>query len=112
MERWEISSEDEDYPKELLLLNHPPEIIYGMGDRSVLKQPCMSVIGARRATPYGMAIAEMAGRCTADNNIVVVSGGALGCDYMAGMCFSYLLWKRVVVGGAGGGRSTGMGRVG
>ena len=71
MERWEISSEDEDYPKELLLLNHPPEIIYGMGDISVLQQPCMSVIGARRATPYGMAIAEMAGRCAADNNIVV-----------------------------------------
>ena len=71
MEKWEISSEDEDYPKELLLLNHPPEIIYGMGDRSVLQQPCMSVIGARRATPYGMAIAEMAGRCAADNNIVV-----------------------------------------
>ncbi len=31
-----------------------------------------------------MAIAEMAGRCAADNNIVVVSGGALGCDYTAG----------------------------
>ena len=41
MEKWEISSEDEDYPKELLLLNHPPEIIDGMGDRSVLQQPCM-----------------------------------------------------------------------
>ena len=101
MERWEISSEDEDYPKELLLLNHPPEIIYGMGDRSVLQQPCMSVIGARRATPYGMAIAEMAGRCAADNNIVVVSGGALGCDYMAGMASLNAGGKTVVVAGCG-----------
>ena len=101
MERWEISSEDEDYPKELLLLNHPPEIIYGMGNRSVLQQPCMSVIGARRATPYGMAIAEMAGRCAADNNIVVVSGGALGCDYMAGMASLNAGGKTVVVAGCG-----------
>lgn len=101
MERWEISSEDEDYPKELLLLNHPPEIIYGMGDRSVLQQPCMSVIGARRATPYGMAIAEIAGRCAADNNIVVVSGGALGCDYMAGMASLNAGGKTVVVAGCG-----------
>ena len=101
MEKWEISSEDEDYPKELLLLNHPPEIIYGMGDRSVLQQPCMSVIGARRATPYGMAIAEMAGRCAADNNIVVVSGGALGCDYMAGMASLNAGGKTVVVAGCG-----------
>lgn len=101
MEKWEISSEDEDYPKELLLLNHPPEIIYGMGDKSVLKQPCMSVIGARRATPYGMAIAEMAGRCAADNNIVVVSGGALGCDYRAGMASLNAGGKTVVVAGCG-----------
>ena len=101
MEKWEISSEDEDYPKELLLLNHPPEIIYGMGDRSVLQQPCMSVIGARRATPYGMAIAEMAGRCAADNNIVVISGGALGCDYMAGMASLNAGGKTVVVAGCG-----------
>ena len=101
MEKWEISSEDEDYPKELLLLNHPPEVIYGMGDRSVLQAPCMSVIGARRATPYGMAIAEMAGRCAADNNIVVVSGGALGCDYRAGMASLNAGGKTVVVAGCG-----------
>ena len=61
----------------------------------------MSVIGARRATPYGMAIAEMAGRCAADNNIVVVSGGALGCDYRAGMASLNAGGKTVVVAGCG-----------
>ena len=101
MERWEITSEDEDYPKELLLLNHPPEVIYGIGDRSTLQAPCLSIIGARRATPYGMAIAEMAGRCSADNNIVVVSGGALGCDYMAGMAALNAGGKTIVVAGCG-----------
>ena len=101
MERWEITSEDEDYPKELLLLNHPPEVIYGMGDRSALQAPCLSIIGARRATPYGMAIAEMAGRCSADNNIVVVYGGALGCDYMAGMAALNAGGKTIVVAGCG-----------
>ena len=61
----------------------------------------MSVIGARRATPYGMAIAEMAGRCAAHNNIVVVSGGALGCDYRAGMASLNAGGKTVVVAGCG-----------
>ncbi|MFC2764949.1 MAG: DNA-processing protein DprA, partial [Lancefieldella parvula] len=83
MKRWEISSEDEDYPSELLLLNHPPEIIYGIGDRSVLQEPCMSVIGARRATPYGMAIAEMSGRCAADKKseaLYLVQDSVAGLD--------------------------------
>ena len=101
MEKWKISSEDELYPKELLLLNHPPKVIYGMGDRSVLQASCLSVIGARKATPYGMAIAEMAGRCAADNNIVVVSGGALGCDYTAGMAALNAGGKTIVVAGCG-----------
>lgn len=101
MEKWEITTEDEDYPQELLLLNHPPEVLYGMGDRSVLRMPCLSIIGARKATPYGMAIAEMSGRCAADNNIVVVSGGALGCDYMAGMAALNAGGKTIVVAGCG-----------
>ena len=101
MEKWEITTEDEDYPQELLLLNHPPEVLYGMGDRSILRMPCLSIIGARKATPYGMAIAEMSGRCAADNNIVVVSGGALGCDYMAGMAALNAGGKTIVVAGCG-----------
>lgn len=101
MKKWEITTEDEDYPQELLLLNHPPEVLYGMGDRSILRMPCLSIIGARKATPYGMAIAEMSGRCAADNNIVVVSGGALGCDYMAGMAALNAGGKTIVVAGCG-----------
>ncbi len=72
---------------------------WGLSKRAATAQPstwsdlcnrieafCKHPVGnwARRATPYGMAIAEMAGRCAADNNIVVVSEEA-GCDYTAGM---------------------------
>ncbi len=82
MERWEISSQKMRLPKSCYC--SASSVIYGMGDRSVLQAPCMSVVELGRATPYGMAIAEMAGRCAADNNI----GGiwrALGCIYTAGM---------------------------
>ena len=33
--------------------------IYGRGDPSVLSTPCISVVGARRGTPYGLAVASL-----------------------------------------------------
>ena len=55
------------------------------GDPSILDAPSLSIIGARKSTPYGRAIAEMAGRIAAESGIVVVSGGARGCDQAGGM---------------------------
>ena len=81
---WEISPDDEEFPQSLHDLEPVPEVLYGRGDPKVLQGPCLSVIGARRATPYGIAVAEMAGRVAAESGIVVVSGGAMGCDCAAG----------------------------
>ena len=101
MDRWKINSSDKNYPRELTLLQHPPEALYGIGDIDLFGTPCISVVGARRATPYGLAIAEMVGRCAAENNIVVVSGGALGCDFCAGMAAIKAGGKTIVVSGCG-----------
>lgn len=82
-ERWEIAGDEERYPRMLQDLDTPPARLYGIGNEAALHSRCLAIIGARRATPYGLAIAEMAGRIAAECGITVVSGGAMGCDAAA-----------------------------
>ena len=98
---WEISPDDGEFPQSLHDLEPVPEVLYGRGDPKVLQGPCLSVIGARRATPYGIAVAEMAGRVAAESGIVVVSGGAMGCDCAAGRAALEAGGRTVIVSGCG-----------
>lgn len=46
----------EDYPEQLMDIPDPPKKLYGIGNPQVLT--CgLSVIGARKATPYGRDVA-------------------------------------------------------
>lgn len=98
---WELNAEDEGFPPALLDLDPVPEVLYGRGDPEALAGPCLSVIGARRATPYGIAVAEMAGRVAAECGVTVVSGGAMGCDCAAGRAALEAGGRTVVVSGCG-----------
>lgn len=82
-ERWEITPDDEEYPQSLFSLDPPPERLYGIGSVEALSERSLAIIGARRATPYGLTVAEMGGRIAAECGIAVVSGGAMGCDAAA-----------------------------
>lgn len=99
--RWELTPEDDGFPDALLELSPVPERLYGVGDPAAMSGPCISIIGARRATPYGLAVAEMAGRVAAECGIVVVSGGAMGCDHAAGAAALAAGGRTVVVSGCG-----------
>ena len=98
---WEIRRGDEDYPDALEDLSSPPDVIYGLGDPRVLACPSLAIVGARRATPYGLAIAEMAARVASECNVVVVSGGAMGCDHAAGRAALSAGGRTIVVSGCG-----------
>lgn len=80
----ELRRGSSDYPACVLELPDPPEVLYVRGDPAVLGVPSISIIGSRRATPYGIALAEIAARIAAQSGIAVVSGGAIGCDQAAG----------------------------
>lgn len=82
-ERFELVRGEPGFPK-LVEGCRSIERIYGIGDRKALDRPCISIVGARRATPYGLSAAKMAGEVAAGLGITVVSGGARGCDYAAG----------------------------
>lgn len=77
---FELKPGDAFYPDALANLDHESPKLYGIGDVSVLKTPLISIIGARKATPYGLACAQLAGRVSAECGLTVVSGGAIGCD--------------------------------
>lgn len=98
---WELEPGDRDYPKALLELEKPPERVYGRGDPAALQGPCISIVGARRATPYGCAVAAMAARVAAECGVTVVSGGAMGCDFAAGRAALLAHGRTVVVSGVG-----------
>ncbi len=77
-----IDAAAEDFPPALAAIPHPPERLYVVGDPAALCEG-LAVIGARNATPYGLACARrFAGRAAA-RGIVVISGGARGCDGQA-----------------------------
>lgn len=97
----EVRNEDETWPP--LLRNIPgiPEVLRVLGDTSVLSMPCISIIGSRRPTPYGIATAELAARVATECGLVVVSGGAVGCDQAASRAALASGGKTVLIPGCG-----------
>ncbi len=81
--RFELSCEDKLYPPALKELKNPPSVLYGIGDPALLTRDSLAVIGARKATPYGLRSAHDFSECAARYDVVIVSGGARGCDSAA-----------------------------
>jgi DNA processing protein len=81
-ERWVIARGEAGYPDCLEECPRPPKALYGFGDPSLLR-PGLAVVGARRATPYGLACTRMFAGWAAAAGVVVVSGAAAGCDAAA-----------------------------
>lgn len=77
--RWEIERGDALYPAAFELVSAPPKRLYLVGDPSALSEG-LAVVGARKATPYGLGCARRFARIAARRGVVIVSGGARGCD--------------------------------
>ena len=78
-ERFVIDLGSEAFPEHLADIPRPPNKLYGIGDPKAL-QPGLAVIGARKATPYGKGCARRFARIAAEKGVVIISGGARGCD--------------------------------
>lgn len=81
-ERFVIEPQDERFPKALASIPQPPKRLYGVGDAGALSEG-LAVVGARRATPYGRGCAKRFATLAAERGVVIVSGGARGCDAVA-----------------------------
>lgn len=74
-----IPYDDDRFPPALRSIPEPPACLYVIGDPAALTEG-LAVIGARKATPYGMASARRFASLAASQGISIISGGALGCD--------------------------------
>lgn len=81
-ERTVIERGGPGYPTSLEEASHPPERLYVLGDPAAL-EPGLAVVGARKATPYGLGCARRFAGMAAERGISIVSGGARGCDAVA-----------------------------
>jgi DNA processing protein len=75
------------YPPLLHDLPDPPAVLFGAGRADVLallaEEPAVTVVGTRRASPYGTEVAYALGRGLGASGLSVVSGLALGIDATA-----------------------------
>jgi DNA processing protein len=84
---WTIERGAVAYPAALEELPDPPPVIHGVGDRRALAdlehEATVTIVGSRRATAYGLRMAEELGRDLAYAGVTVVSGLAYGIDAAA-----------------------------
>ena len=75
---------DEEYPNLLRHIDNPPALLYVKGDISFLNSvKSIGIVGTRKASEYGLAMAHDLSHDLALNNVAVISGGALGIDSAA-----------------------------
>ena len=75
-----VTALDEGYPPALHTLDPRPPTLYIAGDAAAFRERAIAIVGTRRASGYGLAVAEEIGTDLAASGVVVVSGLALGID--------------------------------
>jgi len=78
-----LTPQDPGYPAALRALADRPEALYARGRLVEADRAAVAVVGARRASPYGVAVGEWLGRELARNGVTVISGLARGIDAAA-----------------------------
>lgn len=78
-----LTWDESQYPVRLREIYDPPPLLYVRGNIELLGRHLISIVGARRPTPYGNQMAERLGRDLADRGLVVSSGLARGIDASA-----------------------------
>jgi DNA processing protein len=85
---WTVRREEPGYPAALLDLGGAaPDRLFGCGNRQAVERQelehTVTIVGSRRASSYGLGVAEELGRLLAAAGLVVVSGMARGIDAAA-----------------------------
>lgn len=77
---WTVWYGEPLYPSGLAAINDPPAVLFGMGDVSCLDRFAIAMVGSRKATAHGLDAARKLASELAAEEVVVVSGLALGID--------------------------------
>ncbi len=75
-----LTKEDEQYPKRLKKVEHPPYALYYLGALLSEQSPSAAVVGARECSEYGSSMARAFAGTMAGAGVAIVSGMARGID--------------------------------
>ena len=99
----EISINSNEYPKVLKNIYDPPLKLYILGNKDILKQKGIAIVGSRNATEYGKKVAFKFARELSEKGINIISGLAVGIDTYAhiGALQEKSMGKTIAVLGSG-----------
>ena len=82
---WIISRSDADYPARYKkhLKDKAPPLLFGVGNRSLLKGGGLGIVGSRNVDQAGEAFTRQVAELCAYNRMPVVSGGSRGVDQIS-----------------------------
>ncbi len=75
-----LRCDEADFPPQLERIANPPAALFVAGDAGLLLRPQLAVVGARGASPAGLADARLFARALAATGLVITSGLADGID--------------------------------
>lgn len=78
-----ISFWDEDYPELLRQTISPPAVLFCLGNKKLLNEKCIAVVGTRRITDYGRLVIKKILPELVHADLAIVSGMAFGVDSLA-----------------------------
>ena len=81
----EIFIEDKEYPEQLKNIYDPPLKLYVLGNKEILNQKGIAIVGTRKATEYGKKVAFQFAKELCGKGINIISGLAVGIDTYAHM---------------------------
>lgn len=83
MKLYEINIESKEYPIELKRIYNPPLKLYVLGNKELLHQKAIAIVGSRNATEYGKKVALQFSNNLSTKGINIISGLAIGIDSYA-----------------------------
>lgn len=96
-----ITLQDETYPKKLKYLYDKPISLYVKGNKEILNQFSLAIIGCRENSTYGKEVAVAISKGLSRRNIVTVSGLARGIDSISHKATVQERGKTIAVIGSG-----------
>lgn len=75
-----VTFEDDLYPEGLRHINAAPLVLYIKGNITEIDRYSVSIVGSRKATVYGLQIADRLSQELALSGLTIVSGMAMGVD--------------------------------
>lgn len=78
-----LTIKDEAYPSQLKEIASAPPVLYMRGDKNILSNKSIAIVGSRKFTEYGRRVTENLTKDLVRAGLTIVSGLALGIDGIA-----------------------------